>query len=109
MLQALSSIISAILEAHQSAVSFAMKGSLVNHAVTRTEYLESGSNACRRKFRDWRTAPVQLDIEEPPEGGTYPEKEKDKEKEKEKDKERDKEKETDLGKKIETLKLLESR
>ncbi|KZP07507.1 actin-domain-containing protein [Athelia psychrophila] len=46
-----------ISEAYQSAVNFARHPQYSEQVVTRTEYLESGSNACRRKFRDWRSSP----------------------------------------------------
>ncbi|KAI0335723.1 actin-like protein Arp6 [Cubamyces sp. BRFM 1775] len=43
-----------ILEAYYSAVAFAARPEFAQCAVTREEYQESGSNACRRKFRDWK-------------------------------------------------------
>ncbi|KAI0040286.1 Actin/actin-like protein [Auriscalpium vulgare] len=46
----------AVLEAYRGAVSLAKQSGFANHVVTREEYLEGGSNACRRKFKDWRTA-----------------------------------------------------
>ncbi|KDR83036.1 hypothetical protein GALMADRAFT_58042 [Galerina marginata CBS 339.88] len=43
-----------IIEVYESAYNFAIQDSFGRHAVTRAEYAESGSNASRRKFRDWR-------------------------------------------------------
>ncbi|KAF9065180.1 actin family [Rhodocollybia butyracea] len=43
-----------ITEAYKSAEIFAAKPDFPSHCVTRSEYLESGSNASRRKFRDWK-------------------------------------------------------
>lgn len=43
-----------ILEAYHSALAFAQHPQFSNQCVTREEYLESGSNACRRKFKDWQ-------------------------------------------------------
>jgi len=48
-----------ILEAYRSAITFAKSPAFPQHVVTREEYLEIGSNACRRKFRDWK--PVDKD------------------------------------------------
>ncbi|KAI0317627.1 actin family [Amylostereum chailletii] len=45
----------AILEAYRSAMSLAKLVKFNNYVVTREEYLESGINACRRKFKDWRS------------------------------------------------------
>jgi hypothetical protein len=46
---------SPITEAYTSAYNFASEDGLTgHHLVTRAEYLESGSNASRRKFRDWK-------------------------------------------------------
>lgn len=42
------------MEAYHSAVAFTQNPHFANHCVTRAEYLESGSNACRRKFKDWQ-------------------------------------------------------
>lgn len=47
---------SPVLEAYHSAIAFAKKPSFMQHVVTKEEYLESGSNATRRKFRDWKPA-----------------------------------------------------
>ncbi|KAF5311711.1 hypothetical protein D9611_009471 [Ephemerocybe angulata] len=43
-----------ITEAYKSAYNFASKPEFTQHVVTRAEYAESGSNASRRKFPDWR-------------------------------------------------------
>ncbi|PPQ95265.1 hypothetical protein CVT26_014839 [Gymnopilus dilepis] len=43
-----------ITEAYKSAYQFALQDGFVQHVVTRAEYAESGSNASRRKFRDWK-------------------------------------------------------
>jgi actin-related protein 6 len=44
-----------ITEAYTSAYNLASEDGLTRHDfVTRAEYLESGSNASRRKFRDWK-------------------------------------------------------
>ncbi|KAI1785539.1 actin-like protein Arp6 [Ganoderma leucocontextum] len=48
-----------ILEAYRSAVVFAARPEFASRCVvTREEYQEMGSSACRRKFRDWKPAPV---------------------------------------------------
>ena len=41
---------SAITEAYQSAMALAKTSAFSNTAVTRAEYLEGGSDYCRRKF-----------------------------------------------------------
>ena len=41
-------------QAYHSAVAFASSPTFSEHVVTRAEYLESGSNASRRKFKDWK-------------------------------------------------------
>lgn len=46
--------ISAVLEAYRAAIAFAKTASFRNQTVTREEYLENGSDACRRKFKDWK-------------------------------------------------------
>ncbi|TDL17756.1 Actin/actin-like protein [Rickenella mellea] len=46
---------SPITEAHRAGVEFACSPAFAREAVTRAEYLECGSNACRRKFKDWRS------------------------------------------------------
>ncbi|TFK90533.1 actin-like protein Arp6 [Polyporus arcularius HHB13444] len=43
-----------ILEAYRSAVAFAARPEFPQSVVTREEYQEMGSSACRRKFRDWK-------------------------------------------------------
>ncbi|KAH9949784.1 actin family [Amylocystis lapponica] len=45
-----------IIEAYRSAVIFARMPDFAQRVVTRAEYLEMGSSACRRKFRDWKPA-----------------------------------------------------
>jgi len=47
---------SPITEAYRSAFAFASQDQFAEFSVTRAEYLESGSNACRRKFKDWRSS-----------------------------------------------------
>ncbi|KAI9058563.1 actin-like protein Arp6 [Trametes sanguinea] len=42
------------LEAYRSAVAFAARPEFPQMTVTREEYQEMGSNACRRKFGDWK-------------------------------------------------------
>jgi actin-related protein 6 len=42
------------MEAYHSAFAFASKPEYFDQVVTRAEYLESGSNASRRKFKDWK-------------------------------------------------------
>ena len=51
---AIHQITSPILEAYRSAIAFASKPDFLQKVVTREEYNESGSNACRRKFPDWK-------------------------------------------------------
>ncbi|TBU45521.1 actin-like protein ARP6 [Dichomitus squalens] len=55
-----------ILEAYRSAVAFAARPEFAQCVVTREEYQEMGSSACRRKFRDWKPA---VDKEQPPRAG----------------------------------------
>lgn len=43
-----------MLDVFRGAAAFAARSDYLDFAVTRAEYLEMGSNACRRKFRDWR-------------------------------------------------------
>ncbi|KAF8074027.1 actin-related protein Arp6 [Lyophyllum atratum] len=43
-----------ITEAYRAAMAFASMPEFTNHVVTRAEYAESGSNASRRKFQDWK-------------------------------------------------------
>lgn len=45
---------SPIIEAYRSAIAFARSPDFARMAVTREEYLEMGSNATRRRFRDWK-------------------------------------------------------
>lgn len=45
---------SPVTEAYRAALGFASIPGFTNHAVTRAEYAESGSNASRRKFQDWK-------------------------------------------------------
>ncbi|OCH91599.1 actin-like protein Arp6 [Obba rivulosa] len=49
-----------ITEAYQSAVALAKRPDFAQRVVTRAEYLEMGSNACRRKFHDWK--PIEKDL-----------------------------------------------
>ena len=51
---------SPVLEVYRSGIAFAKKPAFTQQAVTRAEYLEMGSNASRRKFRDWKPPPVDL-------------------------------------------------
>lgn len=46
-------IASPVTEAYKAAFQFASQPDFAQHCVTRAEYAESGSNASRRKFRDW--------------------------------------------------------
>ncbi|EJF63272.1 actin-like protein ARP6 [Dichomitus squalens LYAD-421 SS1] len=55
-----------ILEAYRSALAFAARPEFAQCVVTREEYQEMGSSACRRKFRDWKPA---VDKEQPPRAG----------------------------------------
>ncbi|KAF7791485.1 hypothetical protein EIP86_002501 [Pleurotus ostreatoroseus] len=43
-----------ILEAYYSALAFVKSPSFTQQVVTKAEYMESGSNATRRKFKDWK-------------------------------------------------------
>ncbi|KII90669.1 hypothetical protein PLICRDRAFT_174052 [Plicaturopsis crispa FD-325 SS-3] len=43
-----------ITEVYRSAANFARQPEYWDSTVTRAEYLEAGSNACRRKFKDWK-------------------------------------------------------
>jgi actin-related protein 6 len=52
-----------ILEAYHSAFAFATTPEFSDHVVKRTEYLESGSNASRRKFKDWKVEEKERDKE----------------------------------------------
>lgn len=44
------------LEAYRAAAAFAARPEFSQCVVTREEYQEMGSSACRRKFRDWKPA-----------------------------------------------------
>ncbi|KAH7885477.1 actin family [Phlebopus sp. FC_14] len=44
-----------VTEAYRSALSFVSHPGFSTHLVTRAEYLESGSNATRRKFSQWQS------------------------------------------------------
>jgi len=52
-----------ITEAYRSALRFVGETPFAACAVTRAEYLESGSNASRRKFHDWRANSAAKDAE----------------------------------------------
>ncbi|KAG6856228.1 hypothetical protein H0H87_006322 [Tephrocybe sp. NHM501043] len=52
-----------IIEAYKAAATFASLPGFTNHVVTRAEYAESGSNASRRKFHDWK--PREVEKEKP--------------------------------------------
>ena len=52
-----------ILEAYHSAFAFATTPEFTDNVVKRTEYLESGSNASRRKFKDWKVEEKERDKE----------------------------------------------
>ncbi|GLB38716.1 putative actin family protein [Lyophyllum shimeji] len=54
-----------ITEAYRAAMAFARKPEFTKHLVTRVEYAESGSNASRRKFCDWK--PHESEKEKPKE------------------------------------------
>ena len=45
---------SPITEAYHSACQFVSQAGFTEHVVTRAEYAEYGSNASRKKFRDWK-------------------------------------------------------
>lgn len=42
------------MSAYHGALAFAQRSDFPDQVVTRAEYLEMGSNACRRKFKDWK-------------------------------------------------------
>ena len=48
-----------ISEAYRAALNFASLPEFTHQLVTRSEYAESGSNASRRKFRDWSSEDVE--------------------------------------------------
>ncbi|KAG6889499.1 hypothetical protein C0995_000665 [Termitomyces sp. Mi166 len=54
-----------ITEAYRAAVTFVDMPGFTNHVVTRAEYAESGSNASRRRFHDWK--PRETEKEKPKE------------------------------------------
>jgi actin-related protein 6 len=54
-----------ITEAYHSACQFVSQAGFTQHVVTRAEYAENGSNASRRKFRDWK--PQESEKEKPKE------------------------------------------
>jgi len=54
-----------ITEAYHSAYQFVSQVGFIQHVVTRAEYAENGSNASRRKFRDWK--PQESEKEKPKE------------------------------------------
>ena len=62
-----------ILEAYHSAIAFAARPEFASRCVvTREEYQEMGSSACRRKFRDWKPTPVDREptqLQQPAAGG----------------------------------------
>ena len=47
-------VFSPITEAYHSAYQFVRQAGFSEHVVTRAEYAENGSNASRKKFRDWK-------------------------------------------------------
>ena len=47
-------VFSPITEAYHSACQFVSQTGFTQHVVTRAEYAENGSNASRKKFRDWK-------------------------------------------------------
>jgi hypothetical protein len=51
----LNGVLSPIIEVYRSALAFASNPAFFDFAVTRAEYLEGGSHACRRKFPDWKS------------------------------------------------------
>lgn len=53
----------AVTEAYRSALVFANDPTFSTHVVTRAEYLESGSNASRRKFPGWQSSSASGDSE----------------------------------------------
>jgi len=54
-----------ITEAYHSAYQFVNQPGFTEHVVTRAEYAEYGSNASRKKFRDWK--PQESEKEKPKE------------------------------------------
>lgn len=53
---------SPIIEAYLSGVAFADSPAFFEHVVTRAQYEEGGSNACHKKFADWKTRPADEDV-----------------------------------------------
>jgi len=64
-----------ITEAYQAAYNFASMPTFAQYVVTRAEYAESGSNASRRKFRDWK--PQEPEKEKPKENSKLKGKQRD--------------------------------
>ena len=58
-------LFSPITEAYHSAYQFVRQDGFTQHVVTRAEYAENGSNASRKKFRDWK--PQESEKEKPKE------------------------------------------
>ncbi|KAJ7468244.1 actin-related protein Arp6 [Mycena galericulata] len=59
------------LDAHRAAIALASDPTFSQRAVTRAEYLESGSSAARRKFPDWQPREKEKERERPsPHQGT---------------------------------------
>jgi actin-related protein 6 len=52
-----------VVEAYHSAFAFANMPEFADHVVKRAEYLESGINASRRKFKDWKVEEKERDRE----------------------------------------------
>lgn len=59
---------SPITEAYHSAYQFVNQAGFTEHVVTRAEYAEYGSNASRKKFRDWK--PQESEKEKPKEASS---------------------------------------
>ncbi|KAF8739517.1 hypothetical protein AX14_009296 [Amanita brunnescens Koide BX004] len=53
-----------ITEAYRAALNFASLPEFTHQLVTRSEYAEFGSNASRRKFRDWSSKDIETDSTE---------------------------------------------
>jgi len=51
-----------IIEAWMAGAAYARQPTFLHHVVTRAEYQESGSNACRRKFPGWMTRPERDEL-----------------------------------------------
>ncbi|TFK52383.1 actin-related protein Arp6 [Heliocybe sulcata] len=52
----------ATTEAYKSAMALACSADFRSVAVTREEYQESGSNACRRRFKDWKPTDGEVSL-----------------------------------------------